>query len=108
MAQDLVRLHRYAENAGRDPLELDVAIKAPLYDPQMPSSGSRRRFSGDQEQILQDVQTYGDIGVTHIIFDIRSAVRSRSLSSCEPTRAKACTKMISSPASPLRINEARL
>ena len=72
LAQDLVHLRRYAENAGRDPAELDVAIKAPLYDPQMPSAGSRRRFSGDPEQILQDVQTYGDIGVTHIIFDIRS------------------------------------
>jgi len=78
LAGDLVHLHRYAEAAGRDPGELDVAIKAPLYDSGLSSSGSlsntdRRRFSGQPEQILQDIQTYTDVGVTHTIFDIRSS-----------------------------------
>ena len=78
LADDLVTLYRYAEAAGRDPGELDVAIKAPLYDLGSPSSGSpsnkdRRRFSGRPEQILQDIQTYTDVGVTHTIFDIRSS-----------------------------------
>ena len=73
LAQDLVTLHRYAEGAGRDPSQLDVAMKAPLYDPTVSRGGIRRRFSGDPDQILQDVQTYADIGVSHIIFDIRSA-----------------------------------
>ncbi|PKB79079.1 MAG: hypothetical protein BZY88_15120 [SAR202 cluster bacterium Io17-Chloro-G9] len=78
LAGDLVSLNRYAEAAGRDPGELDVAIKAPLYDSSLPSSGSptnrdRRRFSGQPEQILQDIQTYAEVGVTHTIFDIRSS-----------------------------------
>jgi len=72
LAGDLVSLRRYAEAAGRDPSELDVAVKAPLYDPGTPSSGDRRRFSGMPDQILQDVQTYAEMGVTHTIFDIRS------------------------------------
>jgi probable F420-dependent oxidoreductase len=72
LAQDLVRLRRYAEEAERDPAELDVAMKAPLYDPDIAGSGSRRRFAGEPEQVLQDIQTYTDVGVTHIIFDIRS------------------------------------
>ena len=63
-------MHRYAEEAGRDPKELEVAMKAPLYDPTVVTG--RRRFSGAPDQLLQDIQTYSDIGVTHTIFDIRS------------------------------------
>lgn len=72
LAQDLVSLQRYAEQAQRDPAEIDVAMKAPLYDPQLASGRERRRFSGEPEQVLQDIQTYEDVGVNHIIFDIRS------------------------------------
>ena len=67
-----MHLRGYAESAGRDPAELDVAMKAPLYDPDVAFSDNRRRFAGEPEQVLQDIQTYADIGVTHIIFDIRS------------------------------------
>ena len=72
LAQDLVSLRRYAEQAQRDPSEIDVAMKAPLYDPQLADGPERRRFSGEPEQVLQDIQTYEDVGVNHIIFDIRS------------------------------------
>ncbi|PKB81543.1 MAG: hypothetical protein BZY88_06395 [SAR202 cluster bacterium Io17-Chloro-G9] len=73
LAQGLVGLSRYAERAGRDPGEIDVAVKAPLYDPGATPGGARRRFSGEPEQILQDIQTYSEVGVTHTIFDIRSS-----------------------------------
>lgn len=72
LAQNLVHLRRYAQGAGRDPAELDVAMKAPLYDPGIDPGQSRRRFSGEPDQVLRDIQTYSDIGVNHIIFDIRS------------------------------------
>ena len=65
-------MRRYAERAQRDPAEIDVAMKAPLYDRQVANGSERRRFSGESEQVLQDIQTYEDIGVNHIIFDIRS------------------------------------
>ena len=76
LAQNLAWLNRYAERAGRDPAELDVAMKTPLYDVAASDGSSsgdspRRRFSGEPDQILQDVQTYEDIGVSHLIFDIR-------------------------------------
>ena len=71
--QNMVTLRRFAERAGRDPGEIDVAMKAPLYDPALSSRESRRRFSGDPEQVAHDVQTYADTGVSQIIFDIRSA-----------------------------------
>ncbi len=73
LAQNMVTLRRFAERAGRDPGEIDVAMKAPLYDPALSSRESRRRFSGDPEQVAHDVQTYADTGVSQIIFDIRSA-----------------------------------
>ena len=79
LAQGLVALNRYAERAGRDPAEIQVAMKAPLYDPGTDPGRARRRFSGEPEQILQDVQNYAEVGVTHTIFDIRSADLNQTL-----------------------------
>ena len=79
LAGDLATLNRFAERAGRDPSTLAVSMKAPLYDPAMMQSGPRRRFSGSTDAILEDVHTYSEIGVSHIIFDIRGSDLSRSL-----------------------------
>ena len=71
LAENLVLLHGYAEKAGRDPATIQVSVKAPLYDAG-DSSGPRRRFSGSSDEVRQDVQTYADVGVTHLIFDFRT------------------------------------
>jgi hypothetical protein len=47
-------------------------VKAPLYDSGS-SGGTRRRFSGSADEVRQDVQIYADVGVTHLIFDFRTA-----------------------------------
>jgi probable F420-dependent oxidoreductase len=83
LAQNVALLHRYAEQAGRDASDLDVSMKAPLYDTGPNPAGPRRRFSGTTEQILQDVQTYADVGVTHLIFDIRGSDLSQALERLE-------------------------
>ncbi len=83
LSQKLVTLQRYAEEAGRDPKEIEVAMKAPLYDTSLSSAGDRRRFSGSPDQVLQDVKTYSDIGVDHLIFDIRGPDLSQSLERME-------------------------
>ena len=72
LAENLALLHDYAEKAGRDPSQLQVSVKAPLYDSNN-SNGSRRRFTGSPDEVRQDVQTYADVGVTHLIFDFRTA-----------------------------------
>ena len=72
LAENLVMLRRYAEQAGRDPSKIQVSVKAPLYD-SGDSGGPRRRFSGSADEVRQDVQTYSDVGVTHLIFDFRTA-----------------------------------
>ena len=71
LAENLVLLRDYAEKAGRDPSQIQVSVKAPLYDASN-SSGPRRRFSGSPDEVRQDVQTYADVGVTHLIFDFRT------------------------------------
>ena len=84
LAESISLLHRYAENADRNPEELEVSMKAPLYDADTtPSGTSRRRFSGEPEQMLQDIQTYEDVGVSCIIFDIRGNDLNRSLERLE-------------------------
>ena len=72
LAENLVLLRDYAEKAGRDPSKIQVSVKAPLYD-SGDSGGPRRRFSGSADEVRQDVQTYSDVGVTHLIFDFRTA-----------------------------------
>ena len=72
LAENLVLLHDYAEKAGRDPSQIQVSVKAPLYDANAPG-GTRRRFSGSADEVRQDVRTYADVGVTHLIFDFRTA-----------------------------------
>jgi len=47
-------------------------VKAPLYD-SGDSSGPRRRFTGSPDEVRQDILTYADVGVTHLIFDFRAA-----------------------------------
>ncbi|MAQ54216.1 MAG: LLM class F420-dependent oxidoreductase [Chloroflexi bacterium] len=71
LAENLVLLRDYAEKAGRDPSKIQVSVKAPLYDAG-DSSGPRRRFTGSADEVRQDVQTYSDVGVTHLIFDFRT------------------------------------
>jgi probable F420-dependent oxidoreductase len=83
LAQKVATLHRFAERAGRDPAGLDVAMKTPLYDPGTGSGAPRRRFAGTAEQVLQDIQTYSDVGVSHIIFDIRGADLGQALERLE-------------------------
>ena len=70
LAEKLVLLRQDAEKVGRDPATIQVSDKAPLYDSN-DTSGPRRRFTGSPDEVRQDVQTYSDIGVTHLIFDFR-------------------------------------
>ena len=80
LAKNIFLLHRYAEDNGRAPSELEVSMKAPLYDVNTtPPGASRRRFSGTTEEMLQDIQIYEEIGVSCIIFDIRGNDLNRSL-----------------------------
>ncbi|GIT45065.1 MAG: hypothetical protein Ct9H300mP11_30010 [Chloroflexota bacterium] len=77
LSENLVLLRSDAEKAGRDPLSIQVSVKAPLYDANE-HSGPRRRFTGTPDEVCQDVQTYADVGVTHLIFDFRADSASQT------------------------------
>ena len=72
MTSKMDYMKRHAESIGRDPAEVGVAMKAPLYDTQTATGEGRRRFSGGAEQVVEDVHTYAALGVSHLIFDVRS------------------------------------
>ncbi len=78
LAENLAYMHRHAEQAGRDPAEIQVSMKAPLYDSSNDAGGTRRRFSGPPDAVLQDIHAYSEVGVSHLIFDFRSPHHSET------------------------------
>ena len=73
LAENLAYMQRHAERAGRNPADIQVSMKAPLYDASSDADGSRRRFSGSPDVVLEDIHAYAEVGVTHLIFDFRSS-----------------------------------
>ena len=72
LAGNIAYLRMHAERAGRDPMSIDISMKAPIYDASLDQGGARRRFSGSPEAVRKDIDTYARLGVTHLIFDFRS------------------------------------
>jgi probable F420-dependent oxidoreductase len=83
LVKDMATLRTFAEKAGRDPAEIEVAMKAPIYDPDITSAGGRRRFSGTADDVRRDIETYTELGVSHLIFDIRKPDLSQTLKAME-------------------------
>ena len=86
----LDRLRRYAEEAGRDPAEMDIACNIGWYDdnkPQMLPSGERRGFTGSPQQIAEDILDYEALGVGHLILGLERA----SLTETTDTMARFAT-----------------
>ena len=72
MKAHLQTLHRMAEAEGRDPTQLHISYKAPLYDVGIPDrNGTRRSFSGSPDEIAGDIRSFAAIGVHELIFDCR-------------------------------------
>ena len=73
-------LKQRMEAEGRDFDALDLSFKAPLYNPQEPMpDGERRPFTGSDEQIVEDIHAYRDLGFSELIFDIRTDSLAESL-----------------------------
>ncbi len=84
MAAKIAELHRFIEAEGRDPASVSISYKAPLYDTSVTgsldeSSGERRPFSGNADQILSDISTYEALGVRDLILDFRAETLAESL-----------------------------
>lgn len=81
MRAALAELARLAEAAGRDPRQIAISLKAPLYDAARPAlAGSDRRpFTGSPALVAEDIATYEGLGVSELIFDFRSEKLDESL-----------------------------
>ena len=65
-------LKRMTEAEGRDFTALTIAYAARLHEtPQPIDSNDRMQFSGSTQQLIDDVETYRKLGVTHLSFDFR-------------------------------------
>ncbi len=79
LKENVATLRELTERAGRVPEAVEVVMKVPLYDVTSGDGGPRRRFSGGPEEIAEDIRTYADIGVSELIFDVRSEELSQTL-----------------------------
>ena len=70
-------LKRMAEGYGRDFNDITLAYVARLRECREPTGGNdlggndRMPFSGSAQQLIEDVETYRAMGVTHLSFDFR-------------------------------------
>jgi alkanesulfonate monooxygenase SsuD/methylene tetrahydromethanopterin reductase-like flavin-dependent oxidoreductase (luciferase family) len=89
MKEKIDALKRFTEAEGRDPAALTLSYKAPLYDVtqggalEQQTGLERWPFSGTTEQIVDDIAAYGRLGVSELIFDVRSETLSESLERLE-------------------------
>ena len=75
ISKNLVRLQHYAENAGRDPLEISLAYNAMWYtdrEAQRLASGERRIFTGSPMEVADDMKVCEQLGMRYLILDFRS------------------------------------
>ena len=66
----LSRIRRHAEEAGRDPSQIDVAYVMPVYSPgraQLLSNGEHRPFTGTAQQMADDIKAFEEVGVRRLM-----------------------------------------
>lgn len=72
LRRDLETLDGLLLQRGRRRKDIVVSFKPSQFDPRKEAvKGQRRRFTGTAEDVLSDVDVYGDLGVDVLIFDMR-------------------------------------
>ena len=86
LRESIGRLRRYAEEAGRDGSEIDVAYNSSFYDDRralLTGDGRRRLFTGTPEQIAEDISSFEDMGVRHLMLNFPGETMERTLDHME-------------------------
>ena len=76
------RLHRAAEAVGRDPASIEIAyvwFKPPSWEPMKRPDGSRQRFTGSADDLLEDAHAFQTIGVDHLIIYLQQPTLDATL-----------------------------
>ena len=82
----MARVREYAERDGRDPGEMNFAYSAGWYDDnavQIGTDGNRRVFTGNPEQVAEDIRQFRDLGVGHFIIGVQGATPDESIARME-------------------------
>ena len=79
------RIHRYAEDAGRDPSEIDLAYSAGWYNDREARiiDGQRQLFTGTPEQVAGDIKAFEDAGVRHMMLGFQADTLKETLDRME-------------------------
>jgi len=87
-------LRRLTELEGRRYEDLTICFKAPLYDKNTTtvSGTDRRPFSGSTSQVVDDIGTYGELGVHELIVDFRSDTLNETLERMAQFHEEICTQ----------------
>ena len=74
-------LKALTEAEGRSFDELFISLKAPSYDPGVtPAGHDRLPFSGEPDQVVEDIKAYQALGVEEVIFEFRAASYGETMS----------------------------
>lgn len=84
LAVKISELKQLTVAEGRDFDAMTLSFKAPLYDAAVAQpDGARRPFTGTNDQVIEDIHTYANLGIAELIFDIRSPTLAESLERME-------------------------
>ncbi|HJP21567.1 MAG TPA: LLM class F420-dependent oxidoreductase [Alphaproteobacteria bacterium] len=81
-ADGVQKLRGFAEEAGRDPAEIDLAFFAPRYnesEAQILDDGARQAFTGSAEEIAADIAGFRDSGLRHLVLNFLDPSLERTL-----------------------------
>ena len=94
-AESCEELRRLTELEGRRYEDLTICFKAPLYDKDAitVSGTDRRSFSGSTSQIVDDIGTYGELGMHELIVDFRSDTLNETLGRMAQFREEICSQV---------------
>ena len=85
LSRSIDRLRRYAEDAGRDPDEIEVAYNGVHYEDRQEQmlDGARCMFTGTLAQMAEDIQELEDMGVRYVMFELAGSDLDTSLARME-------------------------
>ena len=84
ISADIVR--RHCEKSGRDPKNMDFAYNANWYNDrnaEFLSDGSRRAFTGEPEQVAEDIHEFNSAGVQHFSLGLQGETENQTMKSMD-------------------------
>jgi len=70
LGQAMVTVRQAAEQAGRDPLSVTIALRIALNLVATAAAADRRPFTGSPSQVADDIRRYAEVGVRHLVLDV--------------------------------------